>query len=437
MKTIAKILAVIAAAACMAVVGIGCGPKGYVDKSNAVELGAFDRPDYAREMEEKHDREGREHIEIPDGAKTITIDGEEYIPIIDLSEVDQSNKNYIMKCDIDGRNIKIGYTEQYPFQGKFHGNNFKIKGRRNRPIFGFIENAVISNIVLASELEFSESDNTDDSGFLIHQAKNSVIKHCVNYASSEHYSGVIIDFLINGTVDDCDNYSDMYGCAGIVYNASYDFVIRNCDNYGNISRNEYGNCCGGVVGSFTSSYRYTDIEETMHGTGEYTHGVIENCNNYGKIIGCRYLVGGIVGGDDFYKEIWRIREGLENGTYSENAEKELREKLEIYDEEIIKYEIVSINKCNNYGDIYRNKGIKSKKIYGIGGIVGIGSGVRNCTNNGNIYGYETLHPDITAEKIGGVAGGAYIVEDCTSTTQLKLADTIVQYGDICGFLAKD
>ena len=100
MKTIAKILAVMAAAACMAVVGIGCGPKGYVDKSNAVELGAFDRPDYAREMEEKHDREGREHIEIPDGAETITIDGEEYIPISDLDEVKSLNKNYIINLSI-------------------------------------------------------------------------------------------------------------------------------------------------------------------------------------------------------------------------------------------------------------------------------------------------------------------------------------------------
>ena len=427
MKTIAKILAVIAAAACMAVVGIGCGPKGYVDKSNAVELGAFDRPDYAREMEEKHDREGREHIEIPDGAETITIDSEEYIPITKWSEIDQSNKNYIMKCDIDVSNSTHVGNIRYPFRGKFHGNNYKIKGKSSTAVFAAIEDAIITNVIISSEFEHGGHavNVTYSDSIFIQDAKNSVISDCVNYATPRNEVDGVIGTITNTSVMNCYNYADMRSYSGLVNIARDKFRLSNCYNYGNISSDSV---CGGIL----TGYHYAqtiEIEDDFRGS-------IENCVNVGKLIGGS-AVGGIVGCARNYFWILEFVKRIGEGFYSSETVKLYEDDIKDYNEGIAKQEILSTVSCRNDGDIYRSKDTKKEWISGIGGIAGIGSVIRSCTNNGRIYGYESLHPDVTVNKIGGVAGGAYIVEDCTSTTQLQLADTIVQYGDICGFLAKD
>ena len=426
MKTIAKILAVIAAAACMAVVGIGCGPKGYVDKSNAVELGAFDRPDYAREMEEKHDREGREHIEIPDGAETITIDGEEYIPISDLDEVKSLNKNYIMKNDIYiERSKRIG-SWQSTFSGKFHGNNYKIKGKNVSTLFGRIEDAKISNIIFSADYE------PDLNGaILVDRALNSVISGCINYSKPKNRIDGLVSRMYCGTVENCINYADMASSSGLICEARFGFAIRDCANYGNISGgNEF---CGGILAEYYPLYYPFFIKD--HAPG-YAQASIENCINEGKIIGGA-MIGGLVGGLTTYYDILKILRDLENDV--PKVETTVIKEAKNYDEGVPKQDFLVIENCRNEGDIYREKSkeIERQRLSGIGGIVGIGSVVRNCTNNGSIYGYEILPRDKSVNKIGGVAGGAYIVEDCTSTTQLKLADNVVQYGDICGFLAKD
>lgn len=67
---------------CMAVTGIMCclgcdGEEPYVDTSNAAVPGQFDNPEIAKAKEAEDDAAGREHIEIPEGAETIEIDGED------------------------------------------------------------------------------------------------------------------------------------------------------------------------------------------------------------------------------------------------------------------------------------------------------------------------------------------------------------------------
>ena len=431
MKTIAKILAVIAAAACMAVVGIGCGPKGYVDKSNAVELGAFDRPDYAREMEEQHDREGREHIEIPDGAETITIDGEEYMPISDLREVHDKTKNYIMKCDIDiSKASNIGYWES-PFRGKFHGNNYKIKGDSNTAVFGKIVDATISNVIISSEFSHAGyTINVDYSaGILVDRAERSVIKDCVNYASPRLYFASDIGFngssqiggfiyeAFDGTlVENCVNYADMTSFSGLIGRVYNEFTVRNCKNYGNIS--SIG-ACGGIIEECIDGY----IDIFIQGSPRYyTKGVIENCENHGIIIG-NYLVGGILSFVRNYADIADTQNNFANrydGMFS------ISDNLQNVS--------ISVNGCGNYGDIYRNT--KKFRMHACGGISGAGGDIKDCFNSGTIYGLEKLPPEHEYRYVGGIAGTACSVIDCESTTEMRISPKVSCYDKICGYIIK-
>ena len=433
MKTIAKILAVIAAAACMAVVGIGCGPKGYVDKSNAVELGAFDRPDYAREMEEKHDREGREHIEIPDGAKTITIDGEEYIPISTLREMDQPHKNYIMKCDIDlnGTTGNIG-TFSYPFHNKFNGNNYKFYGRQCTAIFGKLEGAEISNVILSSKLENTGvwHDTRYSGSILADFTRNSVFKNCINYAKAGkgdngQMKGLIGE-LVDGTVENCINYADMQASSGMVNTAFGDFVIKNCENYGNISS---GGSCSGILCYSTEVYSEAvydyyneEVEKLLH----YTNGIVENCKNYGKLIGKSNL-SGIVG------EITHF----ENIADDQNDIKKYDEVLPM--EKMLEKSRLLVKNCENHGDLYRIKDMDIS-MSGCGGIIGMGGDVEGCLNSGAIYGLESLPPENMMESlcryVGGIAGAACSVTDCDSTTELQISPQVFCYDKICGYIIK-
>ncbi len=80
MKKIASVIAAIFLCMMSVVCFIGCDEKPFVDTSNAAEIGQFDRPDYAKEMEAQNDAKVT-HIEIADEAETVTVDGVEYKPI--------------------------------------------------------------------------------------------------------------------------------------------------------------------------------------------------------------------------------------------------------------------------------------------------------------------------------------------------------------------
>ncbi len=408
---------------CMAVTGIMCcmgcdGEKPYVDTSNAAVPGQFDNPETAKAKEAEDDAAGREHIEIPEGAETIEIDGEIYYPIdsLDIDSYtygsDYLSKNYILTGDVDitDRKEYIGFLNNYytsivgldiPFTGKFNGNNYKIYGKRNRMLFDYIDGAEISNFVLSSEL-VTDGDNENAEVLFCAQAYNSTIKNIVNYSSMDNSQGLIY-FAVQCEIDKITNHGDGINMRGTLVRGMQACVVKNCKNYGNFSNN------------VRDAQRFGAIVGIIWHYGEFKS-LVESCENYGNLIGTEY-VGGIVG---------RM---IYNG-----------DKIS----SVIMQNPSIISDCANYGDIYRNKNstytvfndIEGRDFYYIGGIAGNGPKIENCINNGHIYGFESINPQFSVDYIGGIAGSAIEVENCNNQQELNVSSQVRHVDEICGFIIR-
>lgn len=405
-----KKLSSIILAICLCVLSVGCcvgcndrNEKPFVDTSNAVECGSFDRSDYAKEMELVHDAE-REHIEIPDGAETVEIDGEEFIPIDTLDSMGNGGgKNYILTCDqyLTGTS-PLGGGE---FRGKLNGNNYKISGTVQTAIIFSIEDSEIFNIVLSHDLTLKRSRNTRPA-ILVNEVYNSLIYNIKNYSRTCSESHAIVGALHNSEMSNCENYADLHSYGAIVGTAWGTSKIINCKNYGNVSINStrfIGGIVGRVIDDIGTPYR-ADV-------------TIEKCINYGHIIGSRN-VGGIVG--DFVQ--------IDFSSFTDII-------LPVMDNQ------TKIKDCQNFGNIYRDKGYEERPaditvISCFGGIAGVFPNLESCTNQGNIYGFEALNPKWQVEYIGGITGVAVSVENCVNTGTVDCSDNVRFADEICGCYIK-
>lgn len=437
-RTISVLVAICMSVIC-ALCFIACGEKPFVDTSNAVSRNTFDNPDFAKEQEAKDDAAGREHIEIPDDAETITIDGEQYIPIDDIDQIRpvDYDKNFILKHDIDvtgkgviGPAYILSMTSQYPdepFTGKFNGNNYKVYGERSKALFGYIKNAEISNFVFSSEMKHRPSLTPRGGMALCGIAENSIIKNIVNYSATNiyHASLGLIFYLYRSTVENVINYGDVTNGSTAIVKYMFDSTVKNCKNYGNISYiTRYP--MGAIVSEILAHHipvLASDREATAT-----VGSVVENCENYGNIIGTSY-VGGIVGRVAMYQDAYTI--GLTYGQIFYD-----------YFTDISKVKLLSnpsvVKNCTNHGNIYRNKDYEQDPLYltvlcCFGGIVGLGYKIENCTSNGNIYGFETVNPEYKVDYIGGITGAAVTLSECISSTELVTASSIKHTDDICGY----
>lgn len=385
-----------------------CAPKS----SSAVTIDELIREDFAAEKEAEDDAKGREHIEIPEGAEEIEIEGETWQVIRNFEEY--RNKifrngdegltgSFILANDVDVNAFK---PTTKIFKGKFNGNNYKFYGTKENGgfascLFARIEDAVIENLIFSSSDGFYSGAGNGNNVLLTYYARNCIIKNCVNYYQPKNdimwgYGG-FVEKAHDCDIENCINYADLLASAGIV-NDAFNCHITNCINYGNISSGSEG---GGIVGEI-----YGDC-------------VIESCINYGNIIGYRFK-GGIIGGVKF---------GLsQKENYTEN--------------QIIK-------NCKNYGDIYVLKEketnrleqldyVISSDLYCIGGIAGSVAKVENCTNEGNFYGFESFGKGIKVDYSGGIVGIAKEVVDCTSTHTIPVPKNKAKnVGEIYGILLGD
>ncbi|MDE7406041.1 MAG: hypothetical protein K2M89_04140 [Clostridiales bacterium] len=420
---------------------IGCGEKEFVDTSNAVSRNSFDNPDFAKEQEANDDAAGREHISIPDDAETITIDGEQYIPIDnmdDISYVDY-DKNFILKHDIDIRGkgcvapAKVlspsSTSHDIPFTGKFNGNNYKVYGERGWVLFGYIKDAEISNLIFSSEMISSLSKTAATGMVLCGIAENSTIKNITNYSTlgrkDQATSLGLILYLYKSTLENVINYGDVVEGSACIVKYMFDSTVKNCKNYGSISY-KYQYPIGGIVSEILAHHI-----PVLASNGEATAtvgSVVENCENYGNIIGTSY-VGGIVGRVAMYQDAHTI--GLTYGQIFYD-----------YFTDISKVKLLSnpsvIKNCTNYGNLYRDKDYEHSTpnltvMCCVGGITGLGYQIENCKNNGNIYGFEVVNPEYTVDYIGGITGAAVNLSECTSSTKLVAASSINHTNDICGY----
>ena len=259
MKRFVKILAI---TACLIIaVGIltACNP------STAYPGDDWYRPKYSEQMEARDDESGREHINIPDDAKTIEIDGEEYNVMRSDRDFNRE-KNNILANDIEQTYFNLDGNI-------FNGNNYKIYGQAGEEdVFYSVRNTVVENVVFSSNMVFNFS------GFsgLIRSCDNSIIRNWVNYFSTASLyqsfarGGTVIYKAENCTIENIINYGDMLFGSGICDVASNGTVIKDCVNYGNLSyskeswydHNSDDYPIGGIVGRIEG-----DVQ-------------IKNCTNY-------------------------------------------------------------------------------------------------------------------------------------------------------------
>jgi hypothetical protein len=197
------------------------------------------------------------------------------------------------------------------------------------------------------------------------RAKSATNIKTFGTVKGKHSSGVV-----NGAfyIDNCDNYVNLFGTdssSGIA-TAVYE-KISNCNNYGNITINN--NNASGILNS---------------GSTSYPNLIIENCKNYGKIIGLggsNYGFAGII--------CWANINGL------------------------------VIKNCINYGEIYNKLSTGSSTgMAGIAGIVYNKVSLINCENYGYIHQANPWVYNI-GEMIGETGDWRNVRNTCVTITSCK------------------
>ena len=189
----------------------------------------------------------------------------------------------------------IGINKTYSFSGVFLGNGFEINNIYENSetvagLFGYIENATISDLGI--------------SGNLISKKGSAGGIVAVNYA---YYGTVDIKNCYNKCNITAEHVSEYEGVGGIVgggNSTSSNLNIINCYNEGKISLNQVSSYnpavgAGGIVGSFRSrnilniynSYNIGEIVSVSNAAGilggTWAEGTLNltNCCNYGEITG--------------------------------------------------------------------------------------------------------------------------------------------------------
>ncbi len=101
------------------------------------------------------------------------------------------------------------------------------------------------------------------------------------------------------TITNCVNYGTVNATSWLIGGiaGSADAKVSGCKNYGDITST--GDCVGGIVGSSKATVSGCENYGTVKGTGRsagiayYSNGIIENCVNYGEVIG-GWDLGGIL-----------------------------------------------------------------------------------------------------------------------------------------------
>ncbi len=398
--------------------------------STAIEFDDLIREDYAKNMEAEHDKTRVHPVDIPEGAETVTVDGEVYQVIRTINEFEEkiyrtylgNTENYILGCDLDIADFNVEDYKSNVFSGKFNGNNYKIystekDGGLRSSLFYKVENAFIENIIFsASDGAFAADANgiPEFNYLLIYYCIDSIVRNCISYwqpafiarFNDKNFSvGGLIHYTNNSEIQNCINYGDLYiGNGAPIVDIAYQTNIINCKNYGNITgelKKNHGGT-GGIVNHVNDGC------------------VIDSCDNYGKIGGTS-RVGGIVGFTGY---------GGNSFDYLNKTE----------------YPNTVIKNCNNYGDIYLMKREGAKifdqvtdeefpNVFCVGGVAGSATKIENCNNEGNFYGFEKLGKGIKVDYSGGVVGIALEVNNCNSKNSILVQKgKSLNVGEIYGIL---
>lgn len=373
--------------------------------------------------------EGNE-IATVNGSAFTKADG--YMWVEDVEQLQAINTNlsgnYALRNSIDATSTEqngftfIGSDDSKAFTGNFDGIDYNIfgltikNGEENTGLFGYTNNATISNVTLVG----GSITGKDNVGAIVGSANNTTLTNVVNSAAVSGDSNVggivgsannsaIKDAINTGTINGSDD--NVGGLIGNLQNSKLDTtkevekgLIGNSYNLGDVSGK--GHNVGGLVGSASNSTIGDDtnlVYNRMDVTGAYNVGgivgnmvgsTVQNAENSGNVTATRYTT------ETYYyhagqKNNNTINAIVKNETVNVANVGGIAGKADNTDtkESIIKDVI-------NTGNVSSNKGEKNNyyDAGNVGGIVGsaVDTNISNATNKENeVRG---------AHNVGGVAG---------------------------------
>ena len=235
------------------------------DKNNVViGYDAYENGSYANVINTQ------ELVTLNGSEKLTKADG--YMWVEDVNQLQDINTNlsgnYALRNSIDATSTEQkGFTsigsDNDAFKGKFDGIDYNIfgltiNGGDNTGLFGYTNNATISNVTLVGG-SITGSNNV---GAIVGNANNTTLTNVVNSAAVSGVSNV----------------------GGIVGRAD-DSAIKDAINTGTINGSDYN--VGGLIGNLQNSKLDT--------TKEVEKGLIGNSYNLGDVSGNGHNVGGLVG----------------------------------------------------------------------------------------------------------------------------------------------
>lgn len=421
------------------------------DKNNVViGYDAYENGSYANVINTQ------ELVTLNGSEKLTKADG--YMWVEDVNQLQAINTNlsgnYALRNSIDATSTEQkGFTsigsDNGAFKGKFDGIDYNIfgltiNGGDNTGLFGYTNNATISNVTLVG----GSITGKDNVGAIVGNANNTTLTNVVNSAavSGDSNVGGIVGIATDTTVEDAINTGAIEGIAntdngginvgGLIGSMNSSHLIGNSYNLGDVT--SIGSNVGGLVGSASNSTignpsvvngkpveNIETVYNRMDVTGAYNVGgivgnmvgsIVQNAENSGTVLASRHYDGKYifhtdnaafdVNGDKLgEKDVYIANAGGIAGTSSADS---------------------TITDVLNTGDVSSSKqnGNDFYDAGNVGGIVGsaVDTDITNATNRENeVRG---------AHNVGGVAGYFGNSSDDDSSPDYTVTNGINDGGDI-------
>lgn len=336
--------------------------------------------------------------------------------------------NYALRNSIDATSTEqndftsIGSVND-AFKGKFDGIDYNIfgltikNGGKNTGLFGYTNNATISNVTLVGG-SITGSNNV---GAIVGNANNTTLTNVVNSAAVSGDSNVggivgsannsaIKDAINTGTINGSDD--NVGGLIGNLQNSKLDTtkevekgLIGNSYNLGDVSGK--GHNVGGLVGSASNST-----------IGDGTNLVYNRMDVTGA-----YNVGGIVGNME--------------GSTVQNAENSGTVSATEFTTEDYVYHTDNVDFDKTYGTGDDRLGSQKVNIANVGGIAGTSSGnsiITDVLNTGDVSSSKDTNNDYyDAGNVGGIVGSAVDTNITNATNRENEVRGAHNVGGVAGY----
>ena len=362
-----------------------------------------------------------------------------YMWVEDVEQLQAINTNlsgnYALRNSIDATSTEqngftfIGSDDSKAFTGNFDGIDYNIfgltikNGGENTGLFGYTNNATISNVTLVGgSITGTGSNNV---GAIVGNANNTTLTNVVNSAAVSGNSNV-----------------------GGIVGSAYDSAIKDVINTGTI--NGSGDNVGGLIGNLQNSKLDT--------TKEVEKGLIGNSYNLGDVSGNGHNVGGLVGsasnstiGDGTNLVYNRMDVtgdynvggivGNMAGSTVQNAENSGTVLASgSVEEDYIFHSDYAVNNYNKY-DINGNAGNGYGKhvvdVANVGGIAGTSSGnsiITDVLNTGDVSSSKVEGQEYyAAGNVGGIVGKAVDTNISNATNKENEVRGAHNVGGIAGY----